>query len=449
MNEKSFYDNVVGELAPLRDSYHPIPLGDIRTISDEEWAQHWRQHGSGWRNPSLENDYYLERAYGGSDMGVIMGVSHFKSRLDLFADKTNQKLFRRFGNTDALELGHIYETPTAKKYHSILRKNGKYSVTVYVEGRIYKPNGEIVRKANGDEMDNASSMQMYRDGRKDKNGKFLYPWALANCDGIIVDVIEGKPVTGILEIKTTSPRNISVIEDWKNGHIPEAYYYQIVYYMAILNVQFCDICCSWGQTFEDTAIVRIYRNYEQEEKLFAAVSEFDDYVAQGIEPDPGFDQPELLLNYYYEKFGPATEQSPMVELPESFRSIITEAMSIDDEIKKAQEAVKIAEFKKAEIYAKLYPAFGNAMYGRFKWSDEESIAVTLKTPTKRAKFDTERFEKEHPIEYAQCMVFSPSELAAMEKKLKQQYMLPAEPNTEDRDKLPSFVLKMKKNSIKR
>ena len=47
------------------------------------------------------------------------------------------------------------------------------------------------------------------------------------------------------------------------------------------------------------------------------------------------------------------------------------------------------------------------------------------------------------------MVFSPSELAAMDKKLKQQYMLPAEPNTEDRDKLPFFVLKMKKNSIKR
>lgn len=444
MNERSFYNGVVGELTPLKENYYPIPLGDIRTVSDDEWAQHWRQHGSGWRNPSPDNDYYLERAYGGSDMGVIMGVSHFKSRLDLYADKTSQKLFHRFGNTDVLELGHIYETPTAKKYQAILRKNGKYTVTMYVEGRIYKPSGDIVRKVNGDEVDNASSMQMYRDGRKDKDGKFIYPWALANCDGVIVDMIDGKPVTGILEIKTTSPRNISVIEDWKNGHIPEAYYYQIVYYMAILNVQFCDICCSWGQTFEDTAIVRIYRNYEQEEMLFTAVSEFDDYVMQGIEPDPGFDQPELLLNYYYEKFGPATEQSPMVELPESFRSVITKAMSIDDELKKAQESVKKVELKKAEIYSKLYPAFGNAMYGRFKWSESESVAITLKTPMKRAKFDEERFKQDHPTEYAQCMVFSATELASLDKKLKAEYMLPAEPNMEDSDKQPSFILKKKK-----
>lgn len=442
---KSFYNNVVGELQPLRENYKPIAIGDIRSVSDKEWVEHWRPHGSGWRNPSKDNVCYLERAYGGSDMGIIMRCSHFKTRLDLWAAKTNApRSFEREGNGDAKELGHIYETPTAIKYHTLLRRHGVHTVAMFVEGKVYKPDGTLLKNPDGSIKDVAASMMMYRDGRKKPDGSFLYPWALANCDGIITDVIDGRKVTGGLEIKTTSARNIAVIEDWKNGHIPEAYYWQITYYMAILNVAFFDICCSWGQTFDDMAIVRIYRNYDEEDKLFKAVSEFDDYVAQGIEPDASLEAPELLNSFYYEKFGPAVESAPMVELPESFRNIVAQALQIDEEVKKAQELVSEAEAKKAAIYSKLQPVFGSSMYGQFKWSDGEIVSLTLKTPMRRAEFDEERFKKEHPAEYEQCKKFSAAELNNIDKKLKREYTLPAKPNTEDKDKNPTFAVKMKK-----
>lgn len=441
MNNPRNYNGIIGEYQPKRESYQPIAIGDIRTISDEEWAAHWRPHGSGWRNPKLDNVQYMVRAYGGSDMGVVMGVSHFKTRLELFHQKVGVKpAFTRNGNADAKDLGHLYETPTAMKYHAVRRKNGG-KVIMFIEGKVINPDGSIAKDKNGNTIDNPISMQMYRDGRMKKKGKYhwnnmVYPWALANCDGFLIE--DG--VQGILEIKTTSPRNIEVIENWKSGIIPEPYFWQITYYMAILNVQFCDICCSWDQTYDGMSIIRVYRNYETEKQLFATLSEFDEFVDQGIEPDTEFDNPKLLNNYYYELFGPVDTKAPMIELPEKYRGTIMEAIAIDSECEEKKKALEEAELKREKIYSKLYPVFKTSTYGQFRLDDKTVAGITLKTPMKRAKLDEERFKQDYPALYEECKVFSCTELASVDKKLKQQYMLPAEPDLEDKDKHPSFKL---------
>ena len=91
-----------GTLQKKRENYQAIAIGDIRTVSNDEWAKHWRPHGPGWRDPRPDNIRYLERAYGGSDMGAIMGVSHFKSRLELFHQKAGfSNAIEREGNADA------------------------------------------------------------------------------------------------------------------------------------------------------------------------------------------------------------------------------------------------------------------------------------------------------------------------------------------------------------
>lgn len=443
------YAGITGTLQKKRERYQPIAIGDIRTVSNEEWAKHWRQHGSGWRDPRPENICYLKRAYGGSDMGTLMGVSHFKSRLELYHQKAGFiNAFDREGNSDAKELGHLYEVPTALKYHLIRRKNGA-KVTLYLDGKTYLPDGSIKLNPDGSIHDTPLSMQMYRDGRKtaktaDNVLGLKYPWALVNCDGFIVE--DG--VEGILEIKTTSPRNFSVIEDWKRGIVPLAYYYQIVYYMAVMNVMFCDIFCSWDQTLEGCAMIRVYRDYDVEEKLFSAIAEFDEYVEQMIDPDPSFDDPDLLLSHYYELFGPATEDAPFVELPEKFRSIVVRAIDLDNQIKAAEEEVKRLEKQKSSIYAELYPVYKTSTYGQFALDETHVVGITLKTPMKRARMDEERFKKDYPQMYEACKVFSCTELGKVDAKLKKEYMLPAEPDTEDKTKLPTFTIKVK-NVIKR
>lgn len=441
------YNGIIGSLQEKKEFYQPYALADIRTADEDsnEWAEHWRPHGPGWRNPSETNITYLERAYGGSDMGTLMMKSHFKTRLELFHQKTGLKpAFTRNGNEWAKDRGHLYETPTAIKYHKFRIKN-KEKVTLYIEGKVFDTNGKQVLHPNGTPVDNPISMMIYRDGRLKtstytSNKDLRYPWALANCDGIIKENGE----TGILEIKTTSPMNYDVIDNWKAGIVPEAYYWQVVYYMAILNVMFCDIVCSWGQEMDTMAVVRIYRDYEKEDALFRRIEEFDDYVEQGVAPDVSGEDPFLLTNYYYEVFGPVDEKAPFVELPDNakFRHIINQAIYLEEEEARKEAELKEVQKKKAAIYAELYPVFKNSSYGQFRIDENTVAGITLKTPMKRAKMDEERFQKEHPSLYDSCKVFSCTELAKYDKKLKAQYMLPAEPDLEDKTKTPTFKLKM-------
>lgn len=432
-----------GTLQKKRENYQAIAIGDIRTVSNDEWAKHWRPHGPGWRDPRPDNIRYLERAYGGSDMGAIMGVSHFKSRLELFHQKAGfSNAIEREGNADAKELGHLYETPTALKYH-ILRQRAGAKVTLFIDGKVYLPDRSIKKNADGSIYDEPLSMRIYRDGRTDANAsnalKLRYPWALANCDGFLYE--DG--IEGILEIKTTSPRNYSVIEGWKNGKIPMPYYFQIVYYMAILNVMFCDIFCSWDQTLEGCAMIRVYRNYDLEERLFKAVEEFDEYVEQMIEPDPSHDDPDLLLSHYYELFGPVKEDAPMIELPEKYRSTVVRAMDIEKEITKVQEQLDELMKKKSTVYSELYPVYKDCTYGQFRLDETHVVSIKLKTPMKRATLDVERFKKDYPSVYESCRVFSCTELGKIDAKLKKEYLLPAVPDTDNKEKLPTFTLTVK------
>ena len=433
----------IGSLQPLRENYSPIAIGDIGTVSDEEWAEHWRVHGSGWRNPDPNNVQYLERAYGGSDMGIISDTSNFDAKLSLWATKSGvNKAINRKKSNDSLELGHLYETVTAQKYHNIMRRSGKKHLKVLVEGKVFDESGKLVLDKNGKPFENRTSMYMYRDGRKNADGSFKYPWALANCDAFVVD--DG--VQGGLEIKTTSARNTKIInEEWKEGIIPIYYLYQIVYYMAILNLQFWDICCSWGQPYEDTAIIRFYRDYDLEQKVFEMVSEFDEYVEQGIEPDPSTCRGDLLNDYYYQLFGPVEEDAPFIELPEKFRGAVNRAIAVDKEIEELEKKLKEKELEREKTYAELYPVMKTSSYAQFRLDDKNVVGITLKTPMHKAKFDEDKFRAEHPDIYDTYQKFDLTEFGKKEKKLKKDYMLPAEPNLEGH---PSFSIKFYDRPLK-
>lgn len=73
----------------------------------------------------------------------------------------------------------------------------------------------------------------YVDNNSWKNDR--YPWAQASLDGWLTDQ-DGRK--GILEIKTTEILNSMHREKWKNS-IPQNYYCQCLFYMAVLEAEFC------------------------------------------------------------------------------------------------------------------------------------------------------------------------------------------------------------------
>lgn len=441
------YNGIYGSIQRKKEIYQPLALADIRTANEEtdEWTLHWRQHGPGWRNPSPDNVKYLKRAYGGSDMGTLMQCSHFKTRLELFHQKTGKPLqFARSFNASAKDRGHLYETVTARKYQ-LFRISNREKITLFIEGMVFDEKGRLKKLPDGSPVDNPISMMIYRDGRRKPNGDFLYPWALANCDGLIRE----NGVVGLLEIKTTSPKNFEVIKDWENGIVPEAYFWQVVYYMAILNVMFCDIVCSWGQEMDTMSIVRIYRDYEAENKLFKMIMEFDDYVEQNIEPDTMGDDPFLLNQHYFELFGPAMDKAPMIELPDTaqYHCLVQKAIDLDKAIKDKEAELDDLQKKRESIFASLYPLCdqGNgttSSYMQLRISPSQVVGITLKTPFKQGQFEEDRFKADYPTLYSACQRFDPSKLNDVNKALKKAYTLPKTPDFENPVKRPSFSIKI-------
>ena len=275
---------------------------------------------------------------------------------------------------------------------------------------------------------------MFRDGRRNPDGSLKYPWALANCDGFVFD----HGISGGLEIKTTTFLNRDVIEnEWKQGIIPKYYLYQIVYYMGILNLQFWDIICSWGQDYNECSIIRFYRDYELEDKIFSMVEEFDEYVEQGIQPDTSTSKGDQLLKYYLKLFGPIPEGSNPVELPEKMRGTVNKCMDIDDEISNLEKKLKEKKQEKAKLCSEIYPVLKNAKYGQFKLDDCTTVNIKIKVPMHRPVLDLERLKAEHPDIIIKYQTFDSTAFRKAESILNKEYTLPAEVNT---DKLPEFTL---------
>lgn len=433
------YIFTIGSLQPLKEKYSPIAIGDISKVSKKEWEEHWRPHGSGWRNPSPNNIHYLERAYGGSDMSIIADISNFTPKIELWAAKAGIPMaINKREKSDAARRGDLYETPTAKKYMQIRGQEGNKDIKAFVEGKIIDTDGNFIKDKNFHEIENLTSMYMYRDGRKNPDGTFKYPWALANCDGFVVD----HGIQGGLEIKTTSymTNRDTVENEWKQGIIPKYYLYQIVYYMGILNLQFWDICCSWGQEYNDCAIIRFYRDYELEDQIFKMVAEFDEYVEQGIQPDTSTSRGDQLLKYYLKLFGPIDSKKPMVELPEKMRGTINHVLLIDDEIAQLTKKLKDKEEEKLKLCSEIYPAIENASCGQFRLDDKTVINITVKVSEHRPKLDIDRLKAEHPEVFTKYVSFDPVLFGKEDSLLKKAYMLPAEP---DINKTPKFTFKKK------
>ena len=126
---------------------------------------------------------------GGSDAGAVIGMNPYKSRYTLWAEKTGK--IPEFGGNITTKVGAYLEELVAKMFEE---ETGK---------RVRRKNATLV---NDD-----------------------YPFACANIDRMVVGE------DAILEIKTTN--SIPLMKKLRNSdEFPDAYYAQVVHYMAITGV---------------------------------------------------------------------------------------------------------------------------------------------------------------------------------------------------------------------
>ena len=152
----------------------------ITFSSREEWLHHRKN--------------YL----GGSDISAVIGLNSWKTNIELWEEKTGKKEPDDISDKPYIQYGTQAET----HLRGLFRLDfPEYSVD-YVENNSF---------------------------RNDK-----YPWALASLDGWLTDE-DGRK--GILEIKTTEILQSMQKEKW-NQQIPDNYYCQCLFYMAVLEADF-------------------------------------------------------------------------------------------------------------------------------------------------------------------------------------------------------------------
>lgn len=125
----------------------------------------------------------------------------------------------------------------------------------------------------------------YVDNNSFKNDRF--PWAQASLDGWLTDQ-DGRK--GILEIKTTEILNSMHKEKW-NDKIPDNYYCQVLFYMAVLEADFAVLKAQLKTEFDgvpylQTRHYHIERSEVQEDidYIMQKGAEFWEYVKAGKRP---------------------------------------------------------------------------------------------------------------------------------------------------------------------
>lgn len=140
-----------------------------------------------------------KKGLGGSDSSIILGISPFKTNIDLWLEKTGQKEPEDISDDEKVKYGHEAEDSIRNLF-----------MLDHPEYELFHDEFMILRSNK-------------------------YPFLQASLDGELTDTNTGEH--GILEIKTTEIMNKQMLDEWKNG-IPNHYYTQCLHYLIVTGYEF-------------------------------------------------------------------------------------------------------------------------------------------------------------------------------------------------------------------
>ena len=185
------------------------------------------------------------KGLGGSDTPVVLGISPWKSRQELWGEKLG---FRQPSETTpAMKRGTVMEPLIAKMYKQVTNRK----------------------------------LKIIRDIQKHPQ----YDWLIGSFDRVVDDTEKGR---GILEIKAPGLKSYGDIE--RNG-IPQMYYAQIQHYLAVSGFEWASFCAHNSERW-----AMVWYDLERDEKTIDMIINEDgafwEMVEKQIEPPEN----EVALN---------------------------------------------------------------------------------------------------------------------------------------------------------
>lgn len=230
---------------------------------------------------------------GGSDIGAILGVSPFKSAVDVFLAKTAPN--PSDAQTELSYWGHAVEPIIARRF---AEEHG---------AQVIRPDA-IARHVEHD-------------------------WMVANLDGLIPG-----PPAGVLEIKNVNAFGAKAWGEAGSDEVPLAYVAQVAWYMAVKDVDYAVIAVLFGgNAYRE---FRVDRDLELEQALIQKGHAFwVNHVLSGIAPEP--ETPEDALRLFKRDDGTALNaDDALLECCAQLKAARAHAKSIHDEVARLEMQLK-------------------------------------------------------------------------------------------------------------
>ena len=256
---------------------------------------------------------------GGSDCAAALGMSRWRSQLDLWLDKLGQG--KDVEENEAMYWGKVMEPILLAEFS----------------------------KRTG--LDAQPCPLMFQSVE--------HPWMLADLDGIVK---EKDGSTSIIEIKTA---NAFAAADWQDG-VPAQYYLQVQHYMATVDINKTYLCVLLGgNSFQ---IHEIARDQSTIDNIIALEYEFWRHVTDKTQPEADAQSGEALAQMY------PHADNVSIMLDDEADELIKEYVDVklvEEELKK----------RKAELENKLKAKLGTAEAGKskrgylIKWSNSSTSRI--------------------------------------------------------------------------
>jgi putative phage-type endonuclease len=286
---------------------------------------------------------FRRKSLGGSDIGAILGLSKFKTAVDVWMEKTGKEVNQTVNI--AMRFGNFAEEFVASEYsRSTQSKLEKYDHAIIHPEYEYM-HGHIDRFVLGDEVS-------------------------------LIDDLGRINAKRILECKTANPFTANEWGEAGSDEVPLSYLVQCVWYMMLTNINQTDVAVLFGNT--DFRIYTISRDEELEQIILNRAKEFWQSYVLGDKPPPT--QSEGDLNRLFKKSKP----NKVLEASLASYELIQKLKGLNSQIKQF-------ECEASEIKQKIMEQMQDAELLNF----EGQTLASWKTPKPSYRLDTKSLAQNH------------------------------------------------------
>jgi putative phage-type endonuclease len=286
----------------------------------------------------INQDFSVDRTkyIGGSDIGAILGLSRFKTPLEVWMEKTGKEVKK----VDSLPLrfGSFAESFVASEYS----------------------------RSTGFELLHDESAHIHSS----------YSYMSAHIDRFVINDNSSAP-TRILECKTANPFLSGEWGEQRSDEVPMSYLCQCVWYMAITGIDKTDLAVLFGNS--DFRIYEIARDKALEAIVIEkAITFWNDYVLKDLPP------PAVSIAGCQSLFSKGN--------PDKSIEATLEMLELTKRLHLINSEIEVREEEVLSIKQTIMSQMGEAELLTY----QGKTLATWKAPKPSFKLDSKRFELEHP-----------------------------------------------------